>query len=284
MHGLDVTDLGFRSVHNARGRFDNMDPLCEQAYHSSPYAISANNPVNNVDVLGLTPMKFENVYTHLKQQGLNYIVVNNDGEMLGGVDDGDDTIYLDKDGSWSEKDGKKDLKAVGKYMPGWSFADYAMASMRGGIHWRAPGWYNGQNCVSFGVTFGAAVNIKLPILKDIGVNVMSISIFGISYTLDANNSIFSNLSGNYLGQNGMLEVSQGIGLSKIIGYEHSFKVRSGGDMQYVSGSEQQKGTGWLWGLLNTTVKSDGSFELTVGTGLIVLGNINVKGNIYYEHK
>ena len=65
MHGMDVTDLGFRSVHNARGRFDNMDPLCEQAYHSSPYAISANNPVNNVDVLGLTPI------------GLNYTEVKN---------------------------------------------------------------------------------------------------------------------------------------------------------------------------------------------------------------
>ena len=45
MHGLNATDLGFRSVHNARGRFDNIDPLAELAYHCSPYAIiSANNP------------------------------------------------------------------------------------------------------------------------------------------------------------------------------------------------------------------------------------------------
>lgn len=58
MHGWDATDLGFRSIYHARGRFDNMDPLCEMAYSISAYAISGNNPINNIDVLGLAPMHF----------------------------------------------------------------------------------------------------------------------------------------------------------------------------------------------------------------------------------
>jgi RHS repeat-associated protein len=94
MHGLDVTDLGFRSVHNARGRFDNIDPLCELSYHSSPYAISANNPINNIDVLGLESMNF-NATNFKMPGGYNRTEVN-----VGGIikkhttGDGDYRVFL----------------------------------------------------------------------------------------------------------------------------------------------------------------------------------------------
>ncbi|MDO9155122.1 MAG: DUF6443 domain-containing protein [Paludibacter sp.] len=52
MHGLDVTNLGNRSVHNAKNRFDTMDRFCEKFPWQSPYVHAGNNPVNYVDVKG----------------------------------------------------------------------------------------------------------------------------------------------------------------------------------------------------------------------------------------
>lgn len=52
MHGLDVTDLGNRGLHHAKNRFDTMDRFCEKFPWQSPYCFAANNPVNNIDVLG----------------------------------------------------------------------------------------------------------------------------------------------------------------------------------------------------------------------------------------
>ncbi|MDO9154957.1 MAG: hypothetical protein Q7U47_14820 [Paludibacter sp.] len=52
MHGLDVTDLGNRGVHNAKNRFDTMDRFCEKFPWQSPYVHAGNNPVNYVDVMG----------------------------------------------------------------------------------------------------------------------------------------------------------------------------------------------------------------------------------------
>ena len=43
---------------------------------------------------------------------LNYIVVNTDGYVIGGVPDDDNSIYVDLDGKWSPLDGKNDLKYV----------------------------------------------------------------------------------------------------------------------------------------------------------------------------
>ena len=115
MHGLDVTDLGFRSVHNARGRFDNMDPLCELAYHSSPYAISANNPVNNIDVLGLTPMG------SWEQRQLNYTEVDKNGKITKHEENGDYRIY--------EVDEKGRKTCIGVEMPNMKYVvdDYLVS-------------------------------------------------------------------------------------------------------------------------------------------------------------
>jgi len=52
MHGVDVTNLGSRGLHNAKGRFDTMDRFAEKYPWQSPYVFAGNNPVSHVDVNG----------------------------------------------------------------------------------------------------------------------------------------------------------------------------------------------------------------------------------------
>ena len=49
MHGLDWYDYGARRYDPAFCQFTQMDPLCEQYPHLSPYAYCAGNPVNAID-------------------------------------------------------------------------------------------------------------------------------------------------------------------------------------------------------------------------------------------
>ena len=46
VHGLDWYDYGARRYDPAFVQFTQMDPLCEQYPHLSPYAYCAGNPVN----------------------------------------------------------------------------------------------------------------------------------------------------------------------------------------------------------------------------------------------
>lgn len=49
VHGLDWYDYGARRYDPAFCQFTQMDPLCEQYPHLSPYAYCAGNPVNAID-------------------------------------------------------------------------------------------------------------------------------------------------------------------------------------------------------------------------------------------
>lgn len=49
MHGLNTYDYGARQYNPVTGRWDRMDPLCEDYYPYSPYNYCLNNPVKNID-------------------------------------------------------------------------------------------------------------------------------------------------------------------------------------------------------------------------------------------
>ena len=49
MHGLNTYDYGARQYNPVTGRWDRMDPLCEEDYPYSPYVYCRNNPINAID-------------------------------------------------------------------------------------------------------------------------------------------------------------------------------------------------------------------------------------------
>lgn len=54
MHGFDIYEYEARGYYATIMRFTAMDPLCEQTPWQSPYVYAANNPVRNVDWMGLS--------------------------------------------------------------------------------------------------------------------------------------------------------------------------------------------------------------------------------------
>ncbi|MDD2797225.1 MAG: DUF6443 domain-containing protein [Bacteroidales bacterium] len=62
MHGYDVSDLGWRTLHHAKMRFDAFDPSAEKDYSTSPYAFCGNNPVNRIDPDGLFSTSSKDIF------------------------------------------------------------------------------------------------------------------------------------------------------------------------------------------------------------------------------
>lgn len=113
MHGLDEYDSEARWYYPAIMRFTAMDPLCEQTPWQSPYVYAANNPVCNVDWMGLGAWGFGSVYGGYQMTILdqNYNVLFHDDSGGIGV-----YIYLGED--FDEKTyNKSDLLFVGIELP-----------------------------------------------------------------------------------------------------------------------------------------------------------------------
>jgi RHS repeat-associated protein len=53
---LDWYDYGARMYDPALGRFHTMDPLSEIYSYQSPFAYAANNPISNIDFMGMSPL------------------------------------------------------------------------------------------------------------------------------------------------------------------------------------------------------------------------------------
>lgn len=56
-HGYNTYDYGFRGYYATTGRFTSVDPLAEQTPWQSPYTYANNNPINNIDWMGLSGLR-----------------------------------------------------------------------------------------------------------------------------------------------------------------------------------------------------------------------------------
>lgn len=96
-HGFDVYDYGFRGYYATIGRFTSIDPLAEQTPWQSPYVYANNNFINNIDYWGLAAIGstvgfHSNIFPVTT---LNWVAVDDDGNVVGWGDDEDDNhVYL----------------------------------------------------------------------------------------------------------------------------------------------------------------------------------------------
>ena len=59
--GLNRINLGARTVNPTTGVFDRVDPLAEASEFYSPYVFAANDPISNIDFLGLTDINADGI-------------------------------------------------------------------------------------------------------------------------------------------------------------------------------------------------------------------------------
>jgi len=132
--GYDCFAYGFRDYYATIGRFTSIDPLAEMSYSSSPYAYAANNPVKNIDWLGLStyttsdPDEIAALLSHLGSGG--------------SVDDFDFSCW-EYVGSWDGPMGDK-----------WAIADLLNKYWFGGGGSGGGGGIGGNNSNKFGTGGG----------------------------------------------------------------------------------------------------------------------------------
>jgi len=97
MHGLDLYDYGARHYDAAIGRWETVDPLCENHPEVSPYVFCSNNPVNRVDLIGLDDYS-------VNRNGKIFLVKVTDDKTDRLIALGkNDKIEYDKDGNMTNK-------------------------------------------------------------------------------------------------------------------------------------------------------------------------------------
>ena len=241
----------------------SVDPLADKYPGISPYAYAGNNFSNCIDWMGLSRI------TSMSHDGniCQYIVIDENGDYLGGVEDDDMTIYLDPDGKWEEKDGTVGLEPVG-----WTLFSVSYYDLYVGKGNPAPGLYYGQWSISVAGLFGIFLDVDL--VKKIKINLSAgIDLWKVSYNGEFDFSEIRN--GKH---NGMLGV--GVKYEDYGGYfQESFKVYSG-SMEYVPGSttysggllfSHASGTGW-----------DGNITLSAALSAVLGLSVTISGNIYYQ--
>lgn len=100
MSGYDMYDYGARGYFAASGRFTSIDPLCEKHPNISPYAYCNNNPVNNIDPLGLDTVNV-NTQTPIKTAD---VMVENDKTVIGTASIDEAKVTLPKSDPYSNFD------------------------------------------------------------------------------------------------------------------------------------------------------------------------------------
>ena len=136
-HGYNTYDYGFRGYYATTGRFTSVDPLAEQTPWQSPYAYAGNNFTNAIDWMGLNGL-YSCTKSMPNDNILHFIVVDVNGDYIGGVDDDDNSIYVDLDGTWNTNDGKIGLIYVCDMQQSFSwYSSRAKTAMRNGNKFRA---------------------------------------------------------------------------------------------------------------------------------------------------
>ena len=136
-HGYNTYDYGFRGYYATIGRFTSVDPLTEQTPWQSPYSYAGNNFVNAIDWMGLNGL-YSCTKSMPNDNILHFIVVDVNGDYIGGVDDDDNSIYVDLDGTWNTNDGKIGLIYVCDMQQSFSwYSSRAKTAMRNGNKFRA---------------------------------------------------------------------------------------------------------------------------------------------------
>ena len=264
-HGYNTYDYGFRGYYAPIGRFTSIDPLAEQTPWLSPYAYAGNNFSNCIDWMGLSGI------TSMSHDGniCQYIVVDEYGDYLGGVEDDDMKIYLDPDGKWEEKDGTVGLEPIG-----WTLFSVSYYDLFVGKGNPAPGLYYGQWSISVAGLFGIFLDVD--IVKKIKINLSAgIDLWKVSYDGEFDFSEISN--GKH---NGML--GGGVKFKDYGGYfQESFKVYSG-SMEYVPGSTTYS-AGWYVRSLSAT-SWNGNVTLSLALSAVLGLSATISIDIYYQGK
>ena len=264
-HGYDVYDYGFRGYYATIGRFTSIDPLCERTPWQSPYAYANNNWINQIDILGLAGVKY--VLSGLQKRG--YIVIDKNGDFIGGVNDSDLSIYLSDDGNWQEENGTEGLERVG--LMNKSYADYMAELLQNNGKIQASGVYYARNCIYITIRFGLSVqksfgsNLFSKQLSTIGINLCSFDL--LSFTLQNGN--LENV--DYYGKDGKATVSHGVAFS-LFGVEETFKVRANDELSYIPATTE------------TTVSliDNNQYVFSPSFGNFITISITIVLNKYYE--
>ena len=264
-HGYDTYDYGFRGYYATIGRFTSIDPLCERPPWQSPYAYANNKWINQIDILGLAGVKY--VLSGLQKRG--YIVIDKNGDFIGGVNDSDLSIYLSDDGNWQEENGTEGLERVG--LMNKSYADYMAELLQNNGKVQASGVYYARNYIYITIRFGLSVqksfgsNLFSKQLSTIGINLCSFDL--LSFTLQNGN--LENV--DYYGKDGKATVSHGVAFS-LFGVEETFKVRANDELSYIPATTE------------TTVSpiDNNQYVFSPSFGNFITISITIVLNKYYE--
>ncbi len=93
-HDYNTYDYGFRGYYATIGRFTSVDPLTEQTPWQSPYTYANNNPINNIDWMGLSGMMSGYTSTY------GWMAQDKDGNVVDWGEDNNDWHVYEVDDDW----------------------------------------------------------------------------------------------------------------------------------------------------------------------------------------
>ena len=251
-HGLNTYDYGFRGYYATIGRFTSVDPLAEQTPWMSPYSYAGNNFINAIDWMGLGGMTgFAN-----GSHDCHYIVIDANGNYIGGVDNNDYNIYLSLDGKWKPKDGIDHLKNVGHMiLPFWVYDWIGKGN-------KAPGFY-------YDFTGSLSISVGWQVSGEGGrISIASYDIF--SFIQHLNRDWKSDIY--YIGENDVYKCK--VGAQYLVGVDYNMMH----DSYIMPLSEKPI---YTFSVGPVYYQSNGSYGLTIEIGIIGAISISFTGSIYY---